>query len=133
MLVYVIGAGTPTHAQDTAAQLRVITGKGEWQSLSGDAIKGSWAVKLTRNGNHVQGNLDLTGSNVFSGGNVSGDIDGSNVMLGVMVDGVNEAKFSGKLDNGSISGEWQSDAAQDSGVWSGTMGIGQPDAAASAQ
>ena len=79
-------------------------------------------VTLTQIGNHVQGNLDLTGSNVFSGGQVSGDINGSSVMLGVMVDGNNEANFTGRLTGNTISGEWDSDPAHDSGVWSGTLG-----------
>jgi len=120
-------------AEQTASTGRQLTGKGEWQSLSGDSIKGTWAVTLTRSGQRVEGNLDLTGSNVFSGGAVNGTIDGSNVVLGVMADGANQATFTGKLQDGSVSGEWHSDAVHDSGVWSGTLTAAGPDSAAGAQ
>ncbi len=108
-------------AQQIAAPQQNITAKGEWQSLTGDSIRGTWVATLTRNGGRLEGNLDLTGSNVFSGGAVSGSIDGSNVMLGVMADGANQATFSGKLQGTSISGEWHSDVVRDSGVWSGGL------------
>jgi hypothetical protein len=124
---------TVAAAEQTAATVRQLTGKGEWQSLSGDSINGTWAVTLVPRGHRIEGNLDLAGSNVFSGGAVSGTIDGSNVVLGVMADGTNQATFSGKLQGGSISGEWQSDAVHDSGVWSGTLSAGEPDSAALVQ
>lgn len=124
---------TAAVAEQTTATVRQLTGKGEWQSLSGDSINGTWAVTLAPRGHRVEGNLDLTGSNVFSGGAVNGTIDGSNVVLGVMADGANQATFSGKLQDGSISGEWQSDAVHDSGVWSGTLSAAEPDSAAPVQ
>ncbi|MFI5364031.1 MAG: hypothetical protein ACHQ4J_00255 [Candidatus Binatia bacterium] len=72
----------------------------------------------------MEGTLSLLGSNVLSGGTVSGDIDGSNVMLGVMVQGARQATFNGQLQNGSIKGEWDldCDVLQDHGVWSGSLG-----------
>lgn len=103
-----------------------LTGKGEWQSLSGKSIKGTWSVKLSQAGGSVQGNLDLTGSNVFSGGDVTGTVDASSIVLGVMVDGQKQAVFSGKLDGGSISGEWECDAIADHGVWYGSLATTKP-------
>jgi hypothetical protein len=106
-------------ASEAAAQQLV--GKGEWRSLTGEPIKGTWTATLARDGNRVQGNLDLTGSNVFSAGAVSGEIDALGITLGVMVDGAQQATFSGKLEGDSISGEWECDAVKDHGVWYGRL------------
>jgi hypothetical protein len=69
--------------------------------------------------------LEMTGSNVFSGGFVTGSIDDSGVTLGVMANGFEQATFSGKLDGESISGEWQCPGVKDEGVWHGTLNAGK--------
>ena len=93
-----------------------LAGKGQWQSLSGASIRGTWSATLTRTGDQLQGNLQLTGSNVFTGGAVTGNIDALSVALGVVAAGSQEATFSAKLDGTSIAGEWQSDLVKDHGV-----------------
>ena len=110
-----------TCAMATAQQL---SGSGEWQSLTPGSMKGTWTASLARAGNNVQGTLSLTGSNVISAASVTGSIDGSSVMLGVAADGARQATFSGKLQGGSIKGEWEldSDVLKDHGVWYGTLG-----------
>jgi hypothetical protein len=116
IVIVVLGSlGSAGHAQQ-------ITGKGEWHSLSGEAIKGTWTVNLMRSGSHLQGSLDLTGSNVFAGGDVSGNLDAASIMLGVAVGDTQHATFSGKLDGDTVSGEWTSDTLKDSGVWFGSLG-----------
>lgn len=99
-----------------------LTGKGEWQSLSSDAISGTWSVSLTKSGTTVKGKLALTGSNVFTGGEVTGTLDAASVALGVVSEQGKQASFSGKLDGDVISGEWQSAVIGDHGVWYGTFG-----------
>ncbi len=98
-----------------------LNGGGEWASLSGDSIKGTWSVSLTRDGDRVTGTLALTGSDVFRDAAVTGTIDRSSIMLGVMSQADQRATFSGKLDGNSVSGEWESDAVNDHGVWTGTL------------
>lgn len=98
-----------------------LTGSGEWQSLSGEAIKGTWTAVLTRRGDIVDGSFELIGSNVLLRGTVSGSMGGSAVLLGVAKDGVKEATFSGKLDGNSVSGEWEYPGLSDRGVWYGTL------------
>jgi hypothetical protein len=68
----------------TGAPAQQLAGKGEWQSLSGGVIKGTWSATLLRKSSQVQGDLKLTGSNVFTGGSVSGDVDSASIMLGVV-------------------------------------------------
>ncbi len=99
-------------------------GTGTWQSLNADAIRGKWDAQFVRQGNRIDGNIDLTGSNVVSGGKVSGEIDGAGVTFGVMVDGKQWATFSGKLRDGAIDGDWtfESDGLSDRGVWTGILG-----------
>jgi hypothetical protein len=108
----------------TVATAQQLSGSGEWQSLMAGSMKGTWTTSLTRAGNNVQGTLTLTGSNVISAASVTGSIDGSSVMLGVAADGAQQATFSGKLQGGSIKGEWEldSDVLKDHGVWYGTLG-----------
>lgn len=96
-------------------------GTGEWQSLAGDAMRGTWSVELRRSGSQVAGTISLSGSNVFRGGTVNGTIDGQAVVLGVMAEGGAQATFSGKLTGDSISGEWECPAVKDNGVWYGTL------------
>ena len=103
-----------------------LTGTGEWRSLSSDAIKGTWTAALEREGREVSGTLKLTGSNVFAGGAVSGDIDTSSIVLGVMVEEAKQATFSGKLEGERISGEWESPVVGDHGVWTGTLSSAKP-------
>jgi len=102
-----------------AAEIR---GDGEWQSLSGDAIKGSWSVSLEQFAGGVTGTLSLKGSNVFTVAGVSGTIDNGSIVLGVVVEGLREATFQGRINGQSISGEWQTKATGDYGVWSGSLG-----------
>lgn len=98
-----------------------LIGDGEWQSLAGDAMRGTWSVDLRRSSSRVDGTINLSGSNVFTGGTVSGTIDGQDVVLGVMAEGVAQATFTGKLTGKSISGEWKCPAVKDEGVWFGTL------------
>jgi len=116
-LALLLAAALPLGAQEIRAA-------GEWQSTTSDMIKGKWSVTLVRDGGQVSGSLQLTGSNMFGSGDVSGTIDRSNVMLGVVADGVAGTTFSGKLSGGSVSGEWESPAAKDHGVWYGTLSDG---------
>jgi hypothetical protein len=102
----------------SAADLK---GEGEWQSLSGDSIKGSWTIFLEHSGGIVKGRLELKGSNAFNGGEVSGTMDEDGIVLGLMAEASKHATFQGKLDGISVSGEWQSEAVQDHGVWSGSL------------
>jgi hypothetical protein len=104
-----------------SAGAQQLMGSGEWQSLSSEGIKGTWIASLTREGKLVDGSLRLTGSNVFTGGTVNGDINASSIMLGVMAEGTRQATFTGKLEGGKISGEWRCDAVKDQGVWWGML------------
>jgi len=99
-----------------------LSGRGEWQSVRGDGIGGKWTVTLTRSGEQVEGELTLSGSNVFTGGKVSGTIDGASLVLGVMSEAGKTASFSGKLDGERIAGEWEAAPVDDHGVWFGTLG-----------
>jgi hypothetical protein len=122
-LVLIVAAPVGASAQE-------LVGKGEWQSLSGEAIRGTWTAALVREGGEVTGTFKLTGSNVFTGGPVSGTLDASSIMLGIMVEGTKQATFGGKLDAGAIKGEWQSDGVKDHGVWWGSLTAvkaGQPE------
>jgi hypothetical protein len=101
-----------------------LQGAGEWQSATSDMIKGKWSVTLARNGGQVSGSLQLTGSNMFGTADVVGTVDQSNVMLGLLADGVAGTTFSGKLSGRSISGEWECPAAKDHGVWYGRLSDG---------
>ncbi len=94
-----------------------LAGKGEWRSLSGDTIGGTWTASLTRTGNRVQGTLILGGSNVLSGGDVVGGIDTCSIMLGVVAAGARQAAFSGKLDGDSIKGEWSGNVLSTPAPW----------------
>jgi hypothetical protein len=100
-------------------------GKGDWQSLNGEAIRGTWDVDLVQEGADVRGSIALTGSTLFAGGTVTGTIDGQSVVLGVMAEGVKQATFSGKLDGEHIAGEWECPAIKDEGVWTGTLRLQQ--------
>lgn len=115
------------------APAQQLTGEGEWRSLLSAAIKGTWSATLARSGNRLEGNLDLSGSNVFSGGSVAGELDTSGITLGVMVDGAEQAAFAGKLDGESITGEWVCDAVKDHGVWYGTLRFAKPQASSPTQ
>lgn len=109
-------------ASISGAAERQLSGSGEWQSLTGEAIGGKWTVSLSQHGSAIAGELTLSGSNVFSGGNVRGTIDGSSIVLGVLAEGNKVASFSGKLDGATLSGEWEAALIQDHGVWFGTLG-----------
>jgi hypothetical protein len=98
-----------------------LTGGGEWQSLSAEAIRGKWSVSLTQTGTSVEGTLTLAGSNVFAGGKVSGTVNASSIVFGILSETGKEASFNGKLDGTSISGEWESAVVGDHGVWYGNL------------
>jgi hypothetical protein len=108
-----------------AAAAEELVGTGEWQSLKGDGIGGTWAAELVRSGDEVQGQLTLEGSNVFTGGAVSGGIDGSSVVLGVLAEGNKVAIFSGKLEGAEVKGKWEAALVADQGVWFGKLGDGK--------
>jgi hypothetical protein len=102
-----------------------LAGKGEWRSAKADGIRGTWTAELVRSGDEVRGQLILKGSNVFAGGEVSGSIDATSVMLGVMAEGNEVAIFTGKLDGGEVKGEWEAALVGDEGVWFGKLGDGR--------
>lgn len=107
-------------ASRTAAEQLI--GKGEWASgRSGDAIRGTWTVELQRDDGRIVGTLTLTGSNLIDRADVSGTIDDRQIVLGVGAKGPTQASFTGLLHGESISGEWDFPAAQDEGVWYGTL------------
>jgi hypothetical protein len=105
----------------TPAVAEVLSAQGEWHSVSSDLLGGTWTATLTRDGSHLQGTLQLNGSNVFTGGDVTGDISASSIVLGIMGDAVQKATFSAQLVGDSLQGEWECDAVHDSGVWYGTL------------
>lgn len=105
------------------ARGEIVSGSGEWQSQSGAAMRGTWTVTLERSGTDVKGTITLTGSMLFSGAQVTGTLDGDQVMLGTLADGENQATFSGTLSDEKIIGEWHCPAINDSGAWSGTLRV----------
>ncbi len=104
-----------------SAHAEQLVGKGEWKSLSGDVIGGSWAATIVQNAGGVNGSLTLTGSNVFAGGDVTGTVDAASIVLGLLNEQGKQATFSAKIDGTSIKGEWNSDLLNDHGVWYGTL------------
>lgn len=117
LLALVTGMAVPPLAG--AGQL---VGKGEWQSLSGEGMRGTWSVELSSAGERVEGTIKMTGSNLFTTSAVSGSISGEQIVLGLMSEGTKQATFAGKLVDGSISGEWHCPAIADEGVWTGKLG-----------
>lgn len=105
-----------------SAAAQELGGQGEWRSLSGEGIRGTWGVDLSQSGTDLHGAIKLTGSTLFTDGLVTGSIDGEQVVLGVMADGLEQATFSGKLTGESISGEWRCPSIKDEGVWFGKLG-----------
>jgi hypothetical protein len=116
MSMYLIAAGG-------AARAEIISGNGEWQSESGAAMRGTWTVTLERSGTDLKGTITLTGSMLFSGGELTGTLDGDQLTLGTLADGENQATFSGTLTEEKIAGEWHCAAINDSGAWSGTLRV----------
>lgn len=112
--VCLLAVNGPAVAEDLA-------GNGEWRSRSGDAMRGAWSATLVRSESEIRGNIELTGSPLFSGGQVTGSMDGDELVLGVIAEGDNEATFRGKLVDGTVSGEWDLPAITDSGTWTGTL------------
>ncbi len=51
----------------------------------------------------------------------SGTIDGQQIMLGVLASGEKQATFAGKIDAGTVRGEWTSETVKDDGIWFGTL------------
>jgi hypothetical protein len=103
------------------ATAQPLTGVGEWQSLKGDAIKGTWTAALTRSGEVLNGTFELKGSNVVVGGPVTGSIDNSSVVLGLAQEGTKRITFSARLEGDAVSGEWEYPSLQDHGVWFGSL------------
>lgn len=120
LIVLLAGGGA---ADNGPAQVPegALVGSGEWRSLVGEGIAGTWTVTLTRSGERVDGTLALRGSNVFSGGTVSGTVSDTQVVLGVLTEAGKAATFTGALDAGGIKGEWEAAVAGDHGVWFGTL------------
>jgi hypothetical protein len=108
-------------AVSTAARAELVTGNGEWESRSSTAIRGTWTVALERSGSYVKGTVTLTGSPLFSGAQVSGTIDGDQVMFGTLVERENQLTFSATLTEEQVAGEWQCESIGDAGSWSGTL------------
>lgn len=132
LLIFVAAISLGVMAITGAARADELVGRGKWQSLSGgDHIKGKWSVDLKRTGTRVEGTMELSGSNVLTGGSVEGSIDGDSVLLGVSSNGVVAASFSGQLDGNSISGYWECAAVKDEGVWEGDLIARPADASAS--
>jgi hypothetical protein len=69
----------------------------------------------------MEGSIALTGSPLFLGGEVSGTIEGEDVVLGVLTEGDHRATFRGTLRDQKVEGEWECPAIGDRGVWSGTL------------
>lgn len=106
---------------DTASPAQTLGGSGEWQSLSGGAIKGTWSVSLNQVGQRVDGSLTLEGSNEFQGGAVVGSIEGGKIVLGVLSQGAKQASFSGAIEGETVKGEWECEMLNDRGVWYGSI------------
>jgi hypothetical protein len=104
----------------------LIAGKGEWQSNSGAAMRGTWNVSMTRTGEDLTGQLTLKGSLLFSGAAVRGSLDGDDVMFGAVIDGENQLVFNGTVSDGQVTGEWSCTSINDSGKWSGTLETAAP-------
>jgi hypothetical protein len=98
-----------------------LRGQGQWQSLSGDEIKGKWQTMLVRHGDAVAGTISLTGSSAFKQAAVSGSITPQSIVLGTVQQDEKAASFSATLDGNKINGEWESTVVGDHGVWSGTL------------
>lgn len=98
-----------------------LTGEGEWQSGLGDAMRGTWVATLSRSGTGVEGTISLTGSPLFAGGDVTGTVEGDEVVLGVITEGEHTAMFRGSLTDSKVTGEWDCPTIGDRGVWSGTL------------
>lgn len=98
-----------------------LTGQGEWQSLSGEAIHGTWSVNLRRTAGRLEGTMTMTGSPSLRVVTVTGTIDGQQIVMGAAEDGASKATFSGRLVGESISGEWTFALLSDEGVWSGSL------------
>lgn len=94
---------------------------GEWQSLSAENIKGTWSAQVTQNATSIEGTMTLTGSNVFKSGTVKGTLETTNIAFGVLTEAGMQASFNGKVDGAGLSGEWESSAVGDHGVWYGSM------------
>jgi hypothetical protein len=103
------------------ARAEQLAGTGEWQSSSGGAMRGTWGTTLARSGSELRGTMMLTGSPLFSGSEVTGKMDGEEIVLGVVTEGDNEVSFRGKLANGTVAGEWNCPAINDWGTWTGTL------------
>jgi hypothetical protein len=108
-------------AVGTAARGELVTGNGEWESRSSAAIRGTWTIALERSGSDVKGTVTLTGSPLFSGAEVSGTIEGDEMMFGTVVENENRLTFNGTLTEGRVTGDWECETIRDGGSWSGTL------------
>jgi hypothetical protein len=104
-----------------ASEVGQLTGRGEWQSLRAEGVRGTWSVVLTRSADVLDGSINITGSNVFRDAGVTGTIDAGNIVLGVTVQGSRQATFSGRMQGDQISGEWEAPGVVDGGVWYGML------------
>lgn len=103
------------------ARAETLTGEGRWTSNSGAAMTGTWSANLVQTDDALTGTFSIEGSPLMSGGSVTGSITEDEVVLGVMVSGSTEARFSAKIEGTNINGEWAVPAIADTGTWSGTL------------
>ena len=119
MLAIALAIGSILLAQPRNAGASPLTGTGTWESRRFPG-KGTWGADLSRTADNVSGGFTLTGSPVFSGGNVTGMVtDGSTITFGVVDSDQNTATFNGTLKGTSVSGTYESSV--DTGVWRGTL------------
>lgn len=106
----------------TAAKGADMSGSGLWRSQGADSIRGTWSATLNRTGDVVRGTFEINGSNVFRRGAVEGTISSGQVVIGIVAEGERVASFTGTLsEDGAVTGEWESEALADGGVWEGTL------------
>jgi hypothetical protein len=114
----IVLSGTPAICAD-------ISGSGLWRSQGADSIRGTWSATLKRTGDVVRGTFEIDGSNVFRRGAVEGTISNGQLVIGIVAEGEHVASFTGTLSkDGAVTGEWESEALADGGVWDGTLRAG---------
>jgi hypothetical protein len=71
--------------------------------------------------------MNLTGSNALGTCAITGNVAGSDIVLGLVTGDTTVATFTGKLVEGSVSGEWEAPTLRDEGVWYGELQSGAGD------
>lgn len=103
------------------AMARDLIGAGEWQSVNGESMRGSWNLELTQSGEAIRGVLNLRGSNIVQSAQVLGTISEDQIAIGTVKDGESAISFTGKRSGTSIEGEWSFTTLGDNGVWYGKL------------